>query len=204
MSRSLSFLAAGLVGVLAVLARPGPCQAQYRRIGPAYRPVYPANRMPGWDWRRTYPWSPYNYGRNPYNPIVYPYVYPYSYPYSYPGYLPEFYAYEQPPILYGAADSANQVLVPNPSGALRTPPPGAAVIRMYVPDMFTQVWFNGEKTTSVGTTRYYVTPELPEGKPYHYEITARWTRDGQPVTEERAVNVSPGRTVVVDFTRPGS
>jgi hypothetical protein len=53
--------------------------------------------LPGWDWWRTYPWSPYNYGRNPYNPIrIYPYPgYPYNpvwvYPYSgYPDNSPPY------------------------------------------------------------------------------------------------------------------
>jgi hypothetical protein len=34
--------------------------------------------MFGWDWWRTCPWSPYNYGRNPYNPavVLYPYIVP--------------------------------------------------------------------------------------------------------------------------------
>jgi hypothetical protein len=82
-----------------VLALPHPATAGgYRPIRPVQpivpwqpiRPVQPVvpNHMPGWDWWRIYPWSPYNYGRNPYNPIVYPYPYtPYygSYSPSYGG-----------------------------------------------------------------------------------------------------------------------
>jgi hypothetical protein len=54
------------------------------------RPVGPVvpSPMPGWDWWRIYPWSPYNYGRNPYNPIIYPYPYPYV-PY-YGSYSPSY------------------------------------------------------------------------------------------------------------------
>ena len=47
---------------------------------PGRRPPRPPVPPPGWDWWRIYPWSPYNYGRNPYNPI---WIYPYpSYRYS--------------------------------------------------------------------------------------------------------------------------
>jgi hypothetical protein len=46
----------------------------------------PVTRQPGWDWYRTYPWSPYNAWRNPYwyppyNPN-YPYLPGQAYPYS--------------------------------------------------------------------------------------------------------------------------
>lgn len=52
-----------------------------RPATPAYRPVVNPvnNRMPGWDWWRTYPWSPYNAYRNPY------WYYPYT-PYVTPSY----------------------------------------------------------------------------------------------------------------------
>ena len=76
-----------------VLGLPDPATAgPYRPLRPwrPLRPVRPVvpGRLPGWDWWRTYPWSPYNYGRNPYNPIILPYPYPY-YPY-YGGYSPAY------------------------------------------------------------------------------------------------------------------
>ena len=89
----LSLWIAALAGAsVLTLARPAAA-APFRPILPLRsagysRPVYPPNRMPGWDWWRTYPWSPYNYGRNPYNPIILPYPYPY-YPY-YGGYAPAY------------------------------------------------------------------------------------------------------------------
>jgi uncharacterized protein (TIGR03000 family) len=193
-----------LLSTLALLLLAGAAEAQYRGRGwgPARRPIYPGNRMPGWDWWRIYPWSPYNYGRNPYNPIVYPYVAPY------PVYTPAPVTYNVSPpppdaeYQYGAADSPRQVLVPHPSGALRTPPPDAAVIRLYIPDQFGDVWFDGVKTSSIGTTRYYVTPDLPGEKPLRYTIATRFRRGDETVSEERTVRVSPGKTAVVDFTRP--
>jgi hypothetical protein len=85
MKKSVCFLSVALFSIVTVLLSAGPTEARGFRA-----PVFPRNRMPGWDWRRTYPWSPYNYGRNPYNPAVvpYPYVAPYSYPIynSYPVY----------------------------------------------------------------------------------------------------------------------
>jgi uncharacterized protein (TIGR03000 family) len=156
--------------------------------------------MPGWDWRRIYPWSPYNYGRNPYYPAVYPYVVPYPVysPYPATGYAPNT------PVGPGSASPAGyyteQEPLPDPTGRISSPPPNAALIRLYVPDEFAQVWFDGVQTSSVGTTRYYVTPELD--KTYHYQVKARWRRNGQAVTEERRITVSPNQSAVVDFTKP--
>lgn len=90
--------AALLALALITLAWPAPAEATVFRGRPytraAYRPAYPANHMPGWDWWRIYPYSPYNYGRNPYNPIILPYPYPYPYPYvlpqPYPVYVPSY------------------------------------------------------------------------------------------------------------------
>ena len=76
-----------LLSGLALLVPAGPGHAQYR-VG--RRAAFPPNRMPGWDWWRIYPWSPYNYGRNPYNPawVPYPYYAPYPYYTPYPDYTP--------------------------------------------------------------------------------------------------------------------
>src|SRR5262249_16821641 len=75
MSKSASFLPLALLSGAAVLLGAGPAEAQFRGVPPrgVHGPIYPPNRMPGWDWWRIYPWSPYNYGRNPYNPAWFPY-----------------------------------------------------------------------------------------------------------------------------------
>jgi uncharacterized protein (TIGR03000 family) len=191
-----------LFAALALLVLAGTSPAQYRgyraRVA-ARRSVYPPNRMPGWDWWRIYPWSPYNYGRNPYNPIVYPYVAPYPVytPYAYGA--PTAPSPEQP--TFGAADSPQPVLVPHPTGGFTIPPRDAAVIRLYIPDEFGQVYFDDVKTSSIGTTRYYVTPSLPGDKSRSYVVKATFRRGDRNVTEERAVLVSPGKTAVVDFTK---
>ena len=189
-------LCVALLSAAVVLLLAGTSQAQYRGIGG--RP-FPPNRMPGWDWWRTYPWSPYNYGRNPYNPIIYPYVQPY--PVYTPAYTPVPGApvssiYDAP--VHGHADSPPQVLLPHPAGVVTVPPADAAVIRLYIPDRFGDVSFDGVKMSSIGTTRYYVTPDLG-GKTLSYNVTARFAKGGQTVTEERKVTVGPGRTAEVDF-----
>jgi uncharacterized protein (TIGR03000 family) len=179
-------------------------QAQYFRRGfyrPVVRPYYPAvrrpyfppNRMPGWDWEYTYPYSPYNLARR--------YAYPYPVPYP---------VYTSAPTTTVAGYNSNpayvpqpqDVLVPQATGPLKTPPPNSALIVVRVPAEFTDVYFDGVRATSVGLTRYYATPELPPGQPYKYAITAVVNRNGQPVRVERDISVIAGQTTVVDFTRP--
>jgi uncharacterized protein (TIGR03000 family) len=195
----------GLSAIAALLCLgSGEAQAQIRGRGfyrpiyrPVYRPVvrpyYPPNRMPGWDWEYTYPYSPYNLARR----YAYPYPVPYAVPY--PVYTPA------PTTLvsgYNGLPRPQDVLMPTPTGPLRTPPPNSALIVVRVPAEFTQLTFDGVPTTSVGLTRYYTTPELPPGQPLKYAITAIVNRNGQPVREERDVQVIAGQTTMIDFTRP--
>jgi hypothetical protein len=78
-----------------VLPSYGPANI-YPDRRPTINPLNPQNRMPGSDWWRTYPWSPYNAWKNPYwyppyntnypypPDEVYPY-YPYPTPFPFPG-----------------------------------------------------------------------------------------------------------------------
>ena len=79
--------------------------------------------------------------------------------------------------------------------------PGAAIIRVKVPDPMAQIRFDGVRTYTEGTTRYFVTPDLPEGKEYTYTLSASWGSDGQTVTRERKVKVARGHTTVIDLTK---
>jgi uncharacterized protein (TIGR03000 family) len=94
--------------------------------------------------------------------------------------------------------------LPQPSGALKTPPPGAAIVQVRVPTHFAHVLFDGERTYTDGTTRYYVMPELPDGKTCHYTVSASWKDGGEEVKKERKIEVKAGQTTVVDFTRPAA
>ena len=89
-----------LIATSAQLASAAPPVAPYRtRVQPAYGPANalperrpapdPSNRggrMPGWDWWRTYPWSPYNAWKNPYWYPPYNRNYPYPPGAAYPVY----------------------------------------------------------------------------------------------------------------------
>jgi uncharacterized protein (TIGR03000 family) len=170
----------------------------YRRFA-VRRPYFPPNRMPGWDWRRTYPWSPYNYGRNPYNPIIRPYFYAQPYPVM----VPVPYGVPQEPLNPGLVTQP-QAEIPQPTGPIRVPPANAALIEIQVPTEFASVWFDNESSSSIGTMRYYITPDLPAGKECHYDIKASWNVNGQVVTQERKITVQAGQTSKVDFTKPAS
>jgi uncharacterized protein (TIGR03000 family) len=214
MKRTLFSLVVALFGCATLLALPdradaAPFRGRFYRgpVGPVYRPPV---RMPGWDWWRIYPWSPYNYGRNPYNPAWYPYPvynpYPVYYSQPYPVYTPAptMYAGQMNP-QDGAMYPTSQgepVVLPHPSGEVRVPPPDAAVIRVRVPDANAKVQFDGVNTYTEGTVRYYVTPSLPGGKDLNYKVTASWDRNGEKVTRDRQIKVAPGHTTVVDFTAP--
>ncbi len=203
MNRLRSLFAAAVLGCVAVVFLAGPAAAQMMRPGPDRPSPYPPNRMPGWDWWRIYPWSPYNYGRNPYNPAIVPYPYPYPYPVpadASPYYTNDYLNGPSAPKL--AEDTNQHVLIPHETGPLRVPYPGTAVIQVRVPDQLAEVSFDDQKTSSIGQTRYFATPELPAGKTHRYTITASWKKDGKPVSEERQVEVTPGKTVHVDFTQP--
>ena len=195
-----------LVAVASLLTAAGPADAAVFRRGyaPVYRPAPDPNHMPGWDWRRIYPYSPYNYGRNPYNPIILPYPPPYYYAYGYP---PPYYGPDNTAAPDGAmfpSAIGHPVLMPHPSGALETPPPGAAIIQVRVPDESAHVLFDGERTYTIGTTRYFVTPELSDDKMHLYTISATWKMGDDTVTKERRIQVAAGHTTVVDFVHPAA
>jgi uncharacterized protein (TIGR03000 family) len=202
MTRICSYLVACAICSGILLAGSDTAQAQ----GFRGRNAPSGNVIPGSDWWRIYPWSTYNYGRNPYNPIILPYPYPYPAPYPSPVDMRSSYSPYEPRHLDGPDGTlvprtqATQVAIPHPSGEMRTPPPDAGVIQVRVPERFATVMFNGQKTSSVGETRYYVTPNLQAGKSGTYTISASWTKGGESVTKEREIKVAAGHTCVVDFT----
>lgn len=204
MKRTHFALGSALLGCAALLVQGGAAEAQVFRArsyrpaynyGPVSRPTNP-DHMPGWDWRQTYPWSPYNYGRNPYNPAWVPS------PYPVPGYAPVS-PYSAVPPGSSATYTVQQPQMPQPTGGPPVVPPDAALIEVRVPEPFASVLFDDHRTFTQGNTlRYFVTPELPVGQTSRYTVTASWTRNGQPVTEQRQVQVARGQMVQVDFTRP--
>jgi uncharacterized protein (TIGR03000 family) len=65
-----------------------------------------------------------------------------------------------------------------------------------------EVFFDGDPTIQKGTERRFVTPPLEVGKKYHYDVLARWKKDGKAVEQTRKVEVSGGGSVRVDFFAP--
>jgi uncharacterized protein (TIGR03000 family) len=204
MSKLPRLLAAALLAGAALLLLPGPGQAQrgFRRSIALRRagPYFPPNRMPGWDNYFINPYSPYNYGRNPYNPIPYPYPYPYVNPYPwYGGYAYGGYGNDPTAGWPSPGYDSGTEMVPHATGPVKDVPPDAAVIKLTVPDRFADVWMDGHKTSSVGTTRYYVTPVLPKGQNFTYVLRVRWNQDGATRTAARVVSVRDGQMSVVNM-----
>ena len=65
-----------------------------------------------------------------------------------------------------------------------------------------EVWIEGIKTQQTGAERQFVLPPLSPGQDYMYELKARWTENGRPVTRTRQILVRAGDRGGVDFTQP--
>jgi uncharacterized protein (TIGR03000 family) len=173
-------------------------------------PSQASARPPRWGgWRGGYrpSWGGrYWYGRRA---VYYPYAASF-----YPGYAMYYppYAY-YPPADYWAGASLSsvpdsqfssfgsaQAELPHPTGGAPVAPSDAGVIQLRVPDKFAQVSFDGQSTSSIGTTREYITPILQAGKTYHYTITATWDQGDQQKTMQRTVDIGRGQIRTVDFT----
>lgn len=86
----------------------------------------------------------------------------------------------------------------------QTPPPpdNAAHLQLVVPDN-AEVLFDGGKTTQTGTTREFLSPQLPPGKLFDYTITVRYNdANGKAVTDKRVIHVRANDWFRIDFTRP--
>lgn len=182
------FLMPAILSLACVLTLADFAQAQRRGGG---------NRGGGWGGNRggfgVYigPSNPYrSYGNwyggygSPYRSYGNPYRYYDSYYYSTPSYYytPSYYetpSYSLPAQPAPAIDHAN--------------------IRVIVPDPGARVWFDDRLTSQTGNDRLFNTPSLTSSGTYR--IRAAWMEGGNEVTMERTATVSPGQTVVVDFTR---
>ncbi len=103
---------------------------------------------------------------------------------------------------------STRVIVAQPEATIisSSSPAGGATIRVLLPDPNAQVQFDGNPTRQVGTERMFHTPPLAAGAANTYRIRATWNGPGGTLAQEQVVQVSPGQTVIVDFTRaaPGS
>jgi uncharacterized protein (TIGR03000 family) len=145
------------------------------------------------------------YGYYPYAYDYYPYysdTYPYAgsapaYDYGYDGDQTLPYA-EGPPGATFSFDAYNAAVAPN-TASLRADK--VAHMTVHVP-ADARVWFGTTKTTSTGSVRQYESPPLTPGSQYTYEIRARWTQNGQEVTQTQQVPLTAGGHVNVTFPVP--
>lgn len=62
--------------------------------------------------------------------------------------------------------------------------------------------FQGVTMTQAGGYRDFVTPPLPAGQTFNYDVQATWREDGQKVVRNRKVQVRAGDRVEIDFYSP--
>jgi uncharacterized protein (TIGR03000 family) len=62
-----------------------------------------------------------------------------------------------------------------------------------------KVFVNDRPTTSTGTERHYMSNGLKAGRTYSYTIRAEVVRDGQTITETKAVKLAAGRRADLAF-----
>lgn len=139
------------------------------------------------------------------------YGYPYygSYGYSYPSYTPYPDVGSSPTYDPGYSGYEGDVTPSYPDGYQAYYPPDAAPAQ---PDNTAHVivslpsdaelLFDGTKTTSAGSVREYQSPPLTPGRRYTYELRARWSENGQEVTQTQQVGVTAGAHVNVSFPVP--
>jgi uncharacterized protein (TIGR03000 family) len=63
-----------------------------------------------------------------------------------------------------------------------------------------KVFVNDRPTMSTGEQREYVSRNLQAGARYNYDVRVEYIRNGQPVTENKSVQVGAGQTASLDFT----
>lgn len=74
----------------------------------------------------------------------------------------------------------------------------AAVIDVRLP-ADAVILFGGQKTSATGAERRFISPPLPLGKEYVYEVSVRWHQGGREVTRTRSLPVRAGERLNVAF-----
>jgi uncharacterized protein (TIGR03000 family) len=121
--------------------------------------------------------------------------------YDEPTYVPS-YAYPSQPAVISSGSPDTGVAGPPPGQPDEPPPPpdGTAAVTVIVPPA-AEVFFNGDATQQKGEQREFVTPTLPVGRAYQYEVHARWNANGKVVDQTRTVIVHSNERTLVDFSR---
>jgi uncharacterized protein (TIGR03000 family) len=171
--------------------------------GGGFHHVYPHH---GYWGQHYYPhygyWGHYHHHHYPYYGWYgfYPYYYPYYvFSGSYPSYDDTYpYTWSTPAYDSGYyADYGSRTPSYSDRDLVVTPPNTAHITVSAPPDA--EIWFNDSKTTATGSVREFQTPPLTAGSQYAYEVRARWSENGQEVTQKQQVPVAAGVQVRVTF-----
>jgi uncharacterized protein (TIGR03000 family) len=177
-----------------------------RPVQPQYHPNYS-----NYGWTHYYNYYPH-YGETRNGLPYYSYNYGYYPPTSSYGYSGSYLASAPDGSNRGAPpDSSSNGYVPSGGLPLQYPPPpivptpaaarptDAAGVTVDVPAN-AEVWFDETKMTSTGPLREFRTPSLKLNHRYSYDVRARWTENGQQVTQTQHIEVAPGSHINVTFS----
>jgi uncharacterized protein (TIGR03000 family) len=82
------------------------------------------------------------------------------------------------------------------------PDPGTVlIIEVRLPSENVLVFVNNEPTRQGGAKRTFVSPHLPAGGEYQYDIRAEWIVNGRKVTQNKLVKGQAGERAVADFSQ---
>jgi uncharacterized protein (TIGR03000 family) len=117
-----------------------------------------------------------------------------------PGAAPNYASYNLFPTSYVAYSGRGTTGTGVTAVAYSTPDLPARVI-VHVPAS-AELWFDGHLTSQTGTERTFHTPALEKGRSYHYDVKARWMKDGKPVEQSQRVEVYADGRATVTFPKP--
>jgi uncharacterized protein (TIGR03000 family) len=83
-------------------------------------------------------------------------------------------------------------------GTVAEAAPSDAILVVHLPDS-ARLTVDGNATTSTSDVRMFRTPELQDGKVYHYTLRAQVTQDGKTQTVTRRVSVRRGEETHVNL-----
>jgi uncharacterized protein (TIGR03000 family) len=105
----------------------------------------------------------------------------------------------------GYYPSTTDLAAPQPATSFYYAPPTQtsdnADIRVIVPNPQARVWFDNYLTQQTGANRLFHTPPLSTSAANTYRVRAAWMEGDREVRRDRVINVSPGGSVLVDFTQ---
>jgi uncharacterized protein (TIGR03000 family) len=100
---------------------------------------------------------------------------------------------------YGSSASYGSVsYVTGSSETVAAAATGDASIKVSLP-ADAKVFVNDAPTTSTGAERSYVSHGLRDGLTYSYAIRVQYDKDGKPVTEDKTVQLTAGKSVSLTF-----